>query len=877
MVVTFDTAALTAYYISGAALSFRTQRALAKAELEISRGPAVIPPWKLPPPADEGVTKIARLLRGGPLINLDDPTLDRPGVDDNFKRLFALFKGLTKLQEIAEFSASDRKAIPLRDVLNRRFQKGLAELMTYVAETKIEGITLVTGLKENFATATTLIPPATKPSSFLGASVTVSLTDPLSGVLDETFFIDVTDASGSKTVTVDLSQMGDPAETPRTLDNVVDFINGRLQAAAVLTSLQRVVLSEDVFGIEVTVGGGETVSFRPDLADRKPAVFVAGTNGVNDTASGFVAKFGDLAAPEPNQDFIVAIDAPEDRDEAAAVAVDSQGNVYVVGTTEGNLAGQANPNGQDVYLGKFDSAGKPLFTRLLGARTGNARGFDLAVDSKDNVIIAGSVNGDLISSAIGGGFDGFVTKFDSSGQELFTHQFAPVANDSSVAVLIDSNDNIIVGGYVERGGPFPGVDARVTRLAPDGALVSEQTIGGVAPTRVIDFALAEDGNILMLTDDNGSAFVRKLGADGEILSQTNLGDLGAGGAPGGIAVDSTGVYVTGTTSSGALNGTAVNPFSGGTDAFLSRLDADGTIDFVTYLGTAQSERANGIAVADGQIFITGETTGLLAGPSVFGSRDSFLAKFNSAGTSISVKQFAGSFGEGVGNAIAIDPAGSSVVTRLGLSPTQLPPVAAETVTALSSVRAGQELHISVNGQRAKRITIGANDSFNFLKAKITAVLGAFGKTSLADVEGGRHLRIDALKGAEIRILAGREGRDALVGLGLKESRIFGKPAEGQTDVPGASVFALGLVGELGLLKTRKSKDADILLQNAMREVRESFDFLSGGDKPDRLAGLGPAPAYIRARIANFQAALDRLTAGQKATANRPILLDIFRI
>ena len=45
-------------------------------------------------------------------------------------------------------------------------------------------------------------------------------------------------------------------------------------------------------------------------------------------------------------------------DFAYSVATDDSGNIYVVGITNGNLNGNVNAGGSDIFLTKYDSSGR---------------------------------------------------------------------------------------------------------------------------------------------------------------------------------------------------------------------------------------------------------------------------------------------------------------------------------------------------------------------------------------------------------------------------------------------------------------------------------------------------------------------------------------
>ncbi len=63
-------------------------------------------------------------------------------------------------------------------------------------------------------------------------------------------------------------------------------------------------------------------------------------------------------------------------------------------------------------------------------------------------MIAGSVTGDLTPTAIGGGADSFVAKYDSAGNQTWLRQVSPAMNDQANSVSVDQAGNIYVGGQV---------------------------------------------------------------------------------------------------------------------------------------------------------------------------------------------------------------------------------------------------------------------------------------------------------------------------------------------------------------------------------------------------------------------------------------------
>ena len=175
------------------------------------------------------------------------------------------------------------------------------------------------------------------------------------------------------------------------------------------------------------------------------------------------------------------------------------------------------------------------------------------------------------------------------------------------------------------------------------------------------------------------AFVVKLAADGcSLVYATFFGgdDWDAGR---GIAIDAAGAsYITGVTRSDdfpAASGPGYDTsFAGGAyyDAFVAKLAPDGrSLTYATFLGGADSDEGNGIAVdAGGSAYVTGETDSddfaAASGPGYdtsYGDRgDAFLVKLTPDGRALAYATFFGGDGADRGEGVAVDALGTAYVT-----------------------------------------------------------------------------------------------------------------------------------------------------------------------------------------------------------------------
>ncbi len=189
--------------------------------------------------------------------------------------------------------------------------------------------------------------------------------------------------------------------------------------------------------------------------------------------------------------------------------------------------------------------------------------------------------------------------------------------------------------------------------------------------------------VVEATYTEGDIFVVKLSAAGDqILYALVLGGSAEDWACD-IALDGSGqAYICGDTMSidfPTTNGAIATAHSGATDAFIAKLNADGTeLAYSTLLGGTLLDYSEAIAVgSDGSAYVVGETqstdwpaTPNALGPSLQGAWDACVAKISANGSKLAYATYLGGSGEGSlidedwGGDIAVDVAGQAYVTGI---------------------------------------------------------------------------------------------------------------------------------------------------------------------------------------------------------------------
>lgn len=373
----------------------------------------------------------------------------------------------------------------------------------------------------------------------------------------------------------------------------------------------------------------------------------------------------------------------EGSDRAYDIALDSDGNVLVTGSTSSvdfplknsvrnNLLGD-----QDVFVTKFNPTLSQIFYSSYLGGSGHERGYAIAVDRDGNAYVTGltrSINFPVTSDALdttcgSDGFcnpnigdvsisqttDAFVTKIDPSGDLIYSTYLGGGESDHARAVAVDGVNSIYVAGAT-RSRDFP-----ITSNA-----FQTECAGG---NPLVNFC-------------NWEAFVTKINPSGsELMYSTFFGgpgrdevyDIALETAAGFVSA----VYAAGLTSSGndfpTTPGAIQSANTNSTDGFVMKLNALGSdMIYATALGGTEGDWINSVTVDDqGYAYVIGTTYSpdFPITPGAYDTAcgtdgncdstgegywlDAFVAKINSAGTALVFSTYLGGINKEFGLGIAV--------------------------------------------------------------------------------------------------------------------------------------------------------------------------------------------------------------------------------
>ena len=325
------------------------------------------------------------------------------------------------------------------------------------------------------------------------------------------------------------------------------------------------------------------------------------------------------------------------QDSADGVAFDSAGDVFISGhtTSEDFEGGPHSVSGEtDAHVTKVSSAGEILWATFIG---GSARdgGDSIAIHQDDSIFVTGDTGSTDFprrnNSLHGSEIDVFVARLDSQGQLMWATYAGGAGHDEARGIEVDREGNALVGGYTPSAdfegrlnshhNSYPGRDGYVLKVGPTGVLQWMLYLGGTAEDVGLGLAVDSSGNAFV-SGDTGSvdfdgrvnerhgtaddAFVAKVDPSGTLIWVAYVGGSRYDSA-GGVAVDTEGnAYVAGDTYSNDFEG-HLNVYHGGGDGYVVKLDPNGAVQFMAYLGGTDWDPAVRVAIGpDGNIFVSGD-------------------------------------------------------------------------------------------------------------------------------------------------------------------------------------------------------------------------------------------------------------------------------
>lgn len=321
---------------------------------------------------------------------------------------------------------------------------------------------------------------------------------------------------------------------------------------------------------------------------------------------------------------------------------------------------------------KLSTSGTTIYSTFIAAQKGPFISNSLTVDPTGAVLVAGFAEVTCTDFPIQNalfadmpGADGFLLRLTPAGALDFSTYFGAEGYDDATAVAVDSLGNIAITGATSSAN-FPlrdafqaqkrGLgDAFLTKLSPNGQQILFSTYFGGDGDNDYAFGVGFDPNfrVYMMGRTNSTnfptlnpfsasnggshdAFVSKFSSSGALIYSTYIGGSGFEN-PTGFAVDSTGAaYIAGGTDSPnfpLMNASQSSSLQG--SGFITKLNPAGnTLAFSTFLGGSGQDSIDSLALANGEIWVTGFTNSSNFPLAVKPFRDfssSFVAGLSAAG------------------------------------------------------------------------------------------------------------------------------------------------------------------------------------------------------------------------------------------------------
>jgi len=213
------------------------------------------------------------------------------------------------------------------------------------------------------------------------------------------------------------------------------------------------------------------------------------------------------------------------------------------------------------------------------------------------------IGGETVSFSAGG-FDAFLIKTDSKGDEEWNKTFGGSVKDGCRAVKQTDDGGYILAGYADSYG-YPGHDYWLIRTDKNGNELWNYTYGGQSSDAAVSVIQTSTGDFVMTgysytyTYGSKDVWVVKTDENGNELWNHHYGGTGADQGMSIVESADGGYVIAGFTSSFG---------SGGTDAWLVKIDINGNLEWDRCFGGSDDDWAGSIdSTLEGGYIISGDT------------------------------------------------------------------------------------------------------------------------------------------------------------------------------------------------------------------------------------------------------------------------------
>ncbi len=317
-----------------------------------------------------------------------------------------------------------------------------------------------------------------------------------------------------------------------------------------------------------------------------------------------------------------------------SLAVDESERIHALGTIN-----EPKNNIRQAALTSIDSNGEVLRNLSIGFNSDNwSFGGFTTSDRFGNSYLAGWSEGNLDGLRTVGHEDVSLTKFDKSGEKVWTKHFGKEKEWwEAYGMTSDSEGNVFIWGMIWDYNSAYYFVQKVSVRGEEELIIREKIDSQFRDLKAL--ALDASGNIYLLARNKAplygndtfseNALTFKYDSSGKRLWNKQLGKLESTYVPASIAVDKLGnVFIAGYQSD-----------SEGRNSFLAQYNSLGSLVWSKIL-VLEKQYNYGTAVAvdfEGNVFLAG-TTEPTAGEVQIGYQDSFLAKFDASGTQLWLKK-----------------------------------------------------------------------------------------------------------------------------------------------------------------------------------------------------------------------------------------------